>query len=97
MKKAFDCVQMMRQVREDLSKRYADKPDLMAKELREARSRFEAKLSQGKRMALAVAEERSPYGRECSQTPKKGFDCVKMMRQIRADLSKRHAGKPAAE
>ena len=60
MKKAFDSVQMMRRIREDLSKRYAGKPELMAKELREARVRFEARLSRGKRMA--VAEGGALYG-----------------------------------
>ncbi|MCX7010084.1 MAG: hypothetical protein NTY53_23075 [Kiritimatiellaeota bacterium] len=61
MKKAFDCVQMMRQIREDLSKRYAGKPDLMMKELRAARARFEARLSHRKDMA--VAEGHADYGK----------------------------------
>ena len=60
MKKKFDCVQMMRQIREDISRRYAGKPDLMAKELREAQTRFAAKLNHGKQMA--VAESKTPYG-----------------------------------
>jgi len=60
MKKDFDCVKMMRQIREDLSKRYADKPDLMMKELREARKHFESRLSH--RQRLAVAEGHKKYG-----------------------------------
>jgi hypothetical protein len=60
MKKSFDCVQMMRDIREDLSKRYAGKPDLMAKELRQARERFEARLRRPKKMS--VAEGQAAYG-----------------------------------
>ena len=60
MKKNFDCVKMMRDIREELSKRYSGKPDLMAKELREARMRFEAKL--GHRKDVAVAEGGAVYG-----------------------------------
>lgn len=43
MKKAFDSVQMMRDIREGLSRRYVGKPDLELKELRAARKRFEAR------------------------------------------------------
>lgn len=53
MKKAFDCVQTMRHIREDLSKRYAGNPDLMARELRDARTRFAAWLGHGKQKAVA--------------------------------------------
>jgi len=60
MKKSFDCVKMMRLIREDLSKRYAGKPDLMMKEMREARARFEAGLIHGK--GMVVAEGRTNYG-----------------------------------
>jgi hypothetical protein len=60
MKKDFDCVKMMRHIREDLSKRYAGKPDLMMKELRDAREHFESRLSQ--RKSMAVAEDTAIYG-----------------------------------
>jgi predicted RNase H-like HicB family nuclease len=69
MKKDFDCVKMMRQIREDLSKRYAGKPDLMMKELREAREHFESRLS--RRQSAAVAEAGTIYG---SRTKSGGWD-----------------------
>lgn len=60
MKKGFDCVKMMRQIREDLSKRYAGKPELMMKELRDAREHCESLLSH--RKSMAVAEDGVIYG-----------------------------------
>jgi hypothetical protein len=60
MKKDFDCVKLMRHIREDLSKRYAGKPDLMMKELGEAREHFESLLSH--RKSMAVAEGGAIYG-----------------------------------
>ena len=43
MKKAFDSVQMMRDIRVGLSRRYVDKPQLELKELEAARKRFETR------------------------------------------------------
>jgi hypothetical protein len=60
MKKHFDCVKMMRLIREDLSKRYDGKPDLMTKELRQARERFESRLEHHR--SMAVAEGQEDYG-----------------------------------
>ena len=59
MKKTFDCVRMMRNIREDLSKRYAGKRQLEMKELNQARVRFEARLAA--RTHAAVAEGRAEY------------------------------------
>jgi hypothetical protein len=42
MKKTFDCVRMMRDIRAKLSRRYCGNPALEMTELREARERFEA-------------------------------------------------------
>lgn len=61
MKKNLDCVKMMRQIREDLSRRYAGKPDLMMKELRAARARFVGQLNH--RKSMAVAEGHGSYGK----------------------------------
>lgn len=60
MKKTFDCVKMMRDIRAELSKRYYGHPELMMKELREAREQFEKCCANRKR--LAVAEKPAEYG-----------------------------------
>ena len=61
MKKKFDCVKMMRDIRVELSKRYAGKPEVEMKELREARGRYEARSAAPKH--AAVAEKRARYGK----------------------------------
>lgn len=60
MKKAFDSVQMMCDIREGLSRRYAGKPQLELKELRAARKRFEARQA-ATVGAAQVAEGAGPY------------------------------------
>jgi hypothetical protein len=64
MRKTLDSVRMMRQIREDLSARYEARPDLMLKEFREARERFEARLSH--EQSASVAEK--PGGYETHRT-----------------------------
>ena len=60
MKKAFDCVQMMWDIRTELSRRYGGKPELEKEELRRARQWFVARGA--RRRQSAVAEESLPYG-----------------------------------
>ena len=60
MKKTFDCVRMMRDIRAELSKRYYGHPELMMKEPREAREQFEKRCASRKR--LVVAEKPAEYG-----------------------------------
>jgi hypothetical protein len=59
MKKTFDCVKMMRDIRAKLSKRYYGRPELMMKELRETRAEFEKRCA-AKRHAI-VAESPASY------------------------------------
>ena len=60
MKKEFDCVKMMRDIRAELSERYHGHPDLMMKELREAREQFEKRCAA--KQHPAVAEGPAKYG-----------------------------------
>ena len=60
MKKKFDCVKIMRDIRAELSKRYYGNPELMMKELREAREQFEQRCAA--RHHACVAEPGAVYG-----------------------------------
>ena len=59
MKKTFDCVRMMRDIRADLSKRYTGKRQLELAELHQARKRFETKIAT--HTQAGVAESRAEY------------------------------------
>jgi hypothetical protein len=65
MKKTFDCVKMMRDIRAKLSQRYDGNPALEMRELREARERFEVCSTTPK--PEAVAEVSAAYA-----TPRRG-------------------------
>lgn len=59
MKKKFDSVGMMRDIREKLSVKFARNPSLEQQELRQAKARFEKQLTS---KPVRVAEKRSAYG-----------------------------------
>jgi len=62
----FDCVKMMRDIRAELSKRYYGHPDLMMKELREAREQFEKRCAA--KQQSVVAESQADYGKSEGKT-----------------------------
>jgi hypothetical protein len=59
MKKSFDSVGMMRDIRKKLSDKYTDNPSLEQQELHQAKARFERQFASKPRR---VAEKRSAYG-----------------------------------
>ena len=59
MKKSFDCVDMMRDIRKKLSEKYSGNPSVECQALRQAKLRFERQRASGH---ARVAETRSAYG-----------------------------------
>lgn len=59
MKKSFDSVGMMRDIRVKLSEKYAGKPSLEQQELQQAKARFEKQLTAKHER---VAESKAVYG-----------------------------------
>lgn len=62
MQKSFDCVKMMRDIRDKLSKRYAAHPELLDKDMVEIHRKYGFPEPARKAKPMLVAEERSPYG-----------------------------------
>lgn len=65
MNKTFDCVKMMRDIRAELSKRYYGHPELMMKELREAREEFEARCAARQHGVVAEGPPTYSTSAEC--------------------------------
>jgi len=63
MKKTFDCVKMMRDIRTKLSRRYAKHPDLLARDLEEIRKKYGFPEPQQKPKTQLVAERQVAYGK----------------------------------
>jgi hypothetical protein len=61
MKKTFDCVKMMRDIRAKLSKRYSGHPELLEKDMAEIRRKYGFPEPERKTRPLSVAEGRSLY------------------------------------
>lgn len=62
MKKTFDCVKMMRNIRAKLSKRYAEHPELLDKDMAEIHRKYGFPEPERKEPPLVVAEQRAQYG-----------------------------------
>ena len=62
MKKTFDCVKMMRDIRTKLSRRYIRHPELLESDLEEIRRKYGFPEPQPKPKAQRVAEMQAEYG-----------------------------------
>jgi hypothetical protein len=62
MKKTFDCVKMMRDIRTKLSRRYRMHPELLERDLEEIRKKYDFPGPQRKPKAQLVAEGQAEYG-----------------------------------
>ena len=62
MKKTFDCVKMMRDIRTKLSRRYIRHPELLERDLEEIRRKYGFPEPQPKPKAQRVAEMQAEYG-----------------------------------
>lgn len=62
MKKTFDCVKMMRDIRTKLSRRYIRHPELLECDLEEIRRKYGFPEPQPKPKAQRVAEIQAEYG-----------------------------------
>jgi len=63
MKKTFDAVKMMRDIRTRLSRRYTEHPELLQRDLEEVRRKHGFPEPQAPRTTHAVAEPAAPYGK----------------------------------
>lgn len=61
MKKTFDCVKMMRDIRAKLSRRYAEHPELLDKDMTEIHRKYGFPEPVRGKKPLLVAEKRTPY------------------------------------
>ncbi len=62
MKKTFDCVKMMRDIRTKLSRRYISHPELLERDLGEIRKKYRFPEAQPTIGAKRVAEMKAEYG-----------------------------------
>jgi hypothetical protein len=61
MKKTFDCVKMMRDIRTKLSRRYIKHPEVLERDLEEIRRKYGFPHPQRRPTAQMVAEEQAKY------------------------------------
>jgi len=61
MKKTFDCVKMMRDIRTKLSRRYIKHPEVLERDLEEIRRKYGFPEPQRRPKAQMVAEEQAKY------------------------------------
>ncbi len=62
MKKTFDCVKMMRDIRTKLSRRYIRHPELLERDLESIRRKYGFPAPQRRDKAQLVAEGQAEYG-----------------------------------
>jgi hypothetical protein len=67
MKKTFDCVKTMRDIRAKFSKRYAEHPQLLEKDMAEIHRKYGFPEPERKEQPRAVAEDRAGYGIRCAK------------------------------
>lgn len=61
MQKSFDCVKMMRDIRAKLSKRYAEHPELLEKDMAEIHRKYGFPEPVRKPKPCLVSEGKTPY------------------------------------
>ena len=62
MKKTFDCVKMMRDIRTKLSRRYMKHPELLERDLEQIRRKYDFPEPDRREKVQRVAEEQVQYG-----------------------------------
>ena len=62
MQKTFDCVKMMREIRSELSKRYAEHPETFEEDMTRVRRKYGFPQPERKSKPFLVAEETAAYG-----------------------------------
>ena len=62
MKKTFDCVKMMRDIRTKLSRRYTRHPEMLERDLQEVRKKYDFPEPPRQEKTQLVAEGRVEYG-----------------------------------